>query len=196
MASCQIQNAEWLVSLNEGKLNCVSFSSLLIWGFSYRILLSLFCSKITIRCRGLGGRRCPDCQSWRTLPREWATGSCGYLFLLPLEGTAVHNLLTCQGLRVTDSTTPVLLEATCCGLMGPAVVSSDRSQAIDCWAPPPPGANSGTSQFIRWKGRDGTQHVNWQIFVWSWREENPKEVYKSHGWARLWWLDLVCPNLS
>lgn len=51
--------------------------------------------------------------------------------------------------RVTDSTTPVLLEATCCGLMGPAAVSSDRSQAIDCWAPPPPGASSGTSQFIR-----------------------------------------------
>lgn len=57
--------------------------------------------------------------------------------------------LTCQGLRVTDSTTPVLLEATCCGLMGPAAVSSDRSQAIDCWAPPPPGASAGTSQFIR-----------------------------------------------
>lgn len=46
---------------------------------------------------------------------------------------------------------------------GTAAVSSDRSQAIDCWAPPLPGASSGTSQFIRWKGRYGTQHVNWQI---------------------------------
>lgn len=196
MASCQFQNEKWLVSMNEDKLNFISFSSLLILGLAYHILLSLFCSQITSRCKCPGGRRHPECQSWWTVQRRWASGSCLYLFLLPLDGTAVYGF-TCQGFPCHTQCCSCPPGDHMLGPHGTTAVSSDRSQAIDCWALPLPGASSGTSQFIRWRGRDGTQNVDWWILSGvGGGENNPKEVYKSHGWAKLWWLGLVCPNLS
>lgn len=140
------------------------FSSPLIWGFSYHILLSLFCSQIPNRCKGLGGRRHPDCQSWRTPQCEWATGSCRYFTPAPSgRHSSTQPPSPVRVYRVTHRTTPGPPGGHMLWPHGTAAVSFDRSQAIDCWAPPLPGASSGTSQFIGWKGRDGTQHVNWWI---------------------------------
>lgn len=88
------------VWMNEGKLNFI-FSSPLILGFTDHILLSLFGSQITNRCKPRGwraGGRYLGCQSWRALRCQRALRSCHYLFSRPLEGTSGYSFLHLPGL--------------------------------------------------------------------------------------------------
>jgi hypothetical protein len=90
------------VWINEGKMNFI-FSSPLILGLADHILLSIFGSQITNRCKRLGGGRYLGCQSWRALQCEWAGAPCHYLFSLPLEGTSGYSFLHLSGFPMSHT---------------------------------------------------------------------------------------------